>query len=76
MIEASRPLYETAIPVKEKANQRIREALKEAGLRQWELAKLMGMGETTIVRYLREELPEEEQDKIIDLIRNHTKEEG
>lgn len=75
MIEVSKPLYETAVPMKEKANQRIREALKEAGLRQWQLARIMGMGETTIVRYLREELPEEEQDKIIDLIMKHKKEE-
>lgn len=60
---------------KNKTNQRVREALREAGLFQWELAILMGVSEATIVRYLREELPEEEQDKIIDLIRNHTKEE-
>ena len=75
MIETSKPSYNTAVPTRGKANIRVREALKEAGLRQWELAKLMGMGETTIVRYLREELPKEEQDKIINLIRKH-KEEG
>ena len=75
MIETCTPMYETGIPKRAKANQRIREALTEAGLCQWELALFLGMGETTLSRYLRQELPEEEQDKIINLIREH-KEEG
>lgn len=74
MIETCIPKYETVILTKGKPNQRIREALKEAGLYQWELAKIMGIGETTISRYLRVEMPEEEQDKIIELIRKNRKE--
>jgi len=76
MIELCTPMYETGIPKRAKANQRIRKALKESGFCQWELALFLGMGETTLSRYLRQELPEEEQDKIIDLIRKHTVEEG
>lgn len=75
MIETCTPMYETGIPKRVKANQRIRKALKEAGLYQWELALLMGVHEATMAKMLRMELPEEEQDKIIDLIRKH-KEEG
>lgn len=75
MIEACIPKYETAILRRKKANQRVREALKEADLFQWELAILMGVSEATLQKRLRVEMPKAEQDKIIDLIRNHTKEE-
>ena len=51
-----------------KANARIREALKSSGLRQWELADLLGMAEGTLSRKLRRDLPEDEQRRIIDLI--------
>jgi len=60
---------------KNKSNQRVREALKEADLFQWELAILMGVSEATLQKRLRVEMPKAEQDKIIDLIRNHTKKE-
>ena len=49
-------------------NTRIRIKMIECGLKQWELAKLMGISEPTLSKKLREELPEEEQDKIIEII--------
>jgi len=57
-----------------KANIKIRNALKETGLHQWELALLLGVGESTLVRNLRKELPEEEQERIISLIHKAGKE--
>ena len=74
MIKTCTPMYETTILQKEKANQRIREALKEAGLYHWELAVLMGVSESTLQKRLRVELPKEEQDKLINLIRKNRKE--
>lgn len=68
MIETSRPMYRTCVLEKQKANARIREALKSSGLHQWELALLLGIGESTLVRNLRQELPEDEQRRIIDVI--------
>lgn len=50
------------------ANLRIKEALKEHNLRQWQLAKLMKINEFSLSRKLREELPEEEQNRLIELI--------
>lgn len=49
-------------------NTRIRMKLMEHNVKIWELAKLLGVSEMTIYRRLREELPEEEQSKIISLI--------
>lgn len=50
-------------------NLPIRMALMEKRMRQWELAELMGISEFTLSRILRKELPEEEQQKIITVIR-------
>jgi len=49
-------------------NKKIRIAMMESGIRQWELAKLLGISESTLTRKLREELPDEEQDKIVEII--------
>lgn len=50
------------------ANERIRKALKAAGVRQWELANVMGISEATIYRTLRTELPEDDTKKMLELI--------
>lgn len=52
-----------------KNNKKIREELKKHGMKQWELAKLMGVSEGTLCRRLREELPEDQQTAIIDKIK-------
>lgn len=49
-------------------NKAIRMKLVEYDLKQWQLSKLLGKSEATVYRLLREELPEEEQSKIISLI--------
>lgn len=52
-------------------NKRIRKELKERGVKYWELARIMGISDATLTRRLRNEIPEEEQDRIIKLIRKH-----
>ena len=49
-------------------NKAIRMKLVEYDLKQWQLSKLLGKSEANVYRLLREELPEEEQSKIISLI--------
>lgn len=52
-------------------NKRIKLAMMEAELHQWEVARIMGIHEGSLSRRLRDELPEEEQDKIVDMIRKY-----
>lgn len=49
-------------------NIRIRTALLDAKMKQWELADALGVSEYTMCKRLRKELPKEEQEKIIRLI--------
>lgn len=44
-----------------RANQDIRDMLKNNGLTQWDLCKALGIGETTLYRRLRDELPEDQK---------------
>ena len=54
-------------------NMKIRQALMEAGMKNYELAELMGISEFTLSRRLRNELPDKEQDRIIKLIHDNRK---
>lgn len=47
--------------MKTRPNQEIRDALKLYGLTQWDLCKALGIGETTLYRRLRDELPEDQK---------------
>lgn len=47
--------------VRTRANQDIRDMLKDNGLTQWDLCKALGIGETTLYRRLRDELPEDQK---------------
>lgn len=49
-------------------NKKIRMKMIEHDLKQWQLAKLMGKSEATVYRLLRDELPEDEQDRICEVI--------
>ena len=49
-------------------NKQIKDALKKTGLRQWQLAKRLGVSESVLSRNLREELPEEEKKRILKII--------
>lgn len=46
-------------------NERIRIAMIQRNLKQWEVAKLLGIHESVLCRKLREELPEDEQNEIV-----------
>lgn len=51
-----------------KTNEKIRTALKERKMHQWELAERLGVSEPTLTRWMRHELSEEEQDRIVSVI--------
>ena len=54
-------------------NKSIRIALMENNMRQYELAELMGIHDFSLSRKLRHELPKEEQERIISLIKRNAK---
>ena len=49
-------------------NTEIKEKIKAAGLKQYQIADLLGIGETTLVRWLRYELTEERKEMILSAI--------
>ena len=49
-------------------NQEIRQRIKMAGLKQWQVAKSCGISEWTLIRWLRDELTEEQYKAIISAI--------
>lgn len=57
--------YGKKVNVLEQANQAIRNALKECGMYQWQLAKLLSISEATLTRRMRTELSQEAQREII-----------
>lgn len=56
-------------------NKVIREALTAAGMKQWQLADLLGISEPTLTRWLRHELPQEKQAEIVAVIEGRGKNE-
>ena len=54
-------------------NKRIRDALYHANMKQWQLAKLLNIREETLTRKLRDELPLDEQKRIVNLIKEASK---
>lgn len=54
-------------------NVEIRVEMTKKGLKQWELAQLLGISESTFCRKLRKEIPEDEKQKILELIHGHKK---
>lgn len=57
-------------------NAKIKAAMFEHDIKQWELARIMGIHEASLSRKLRDELPAAEQEKIVNLIRTHTERGG
>lgn len=51
-----------------KANQEIRSALKESGMKHWELAAAIGVDESTLCKWLRKELPDDKKSNILHII--------
>lgn len=54
-------------------NQKIRNALSACGMKYWELADLLGIHPATLSAKLRHELPEKEQEEILEKIRAFTR---
>lgn len=50
------------------ANQDIRKLMKENRIYIWEVAQVYGCAESTFIKKLRVELPQEEKEKIIAII--------
>ena len=57
------------------ANRKLKAAIQESGLKKWKIADLLGIRDDSFSRKLRHEMPEDEQNRIIDLIRHYAKEE-
>lgn len=55
-------------------NMEIRTELLKVGMKQYELAELLGIADSALSRKLRKELPDEEKQRILEIIRG--KEEG
>lgn len=53
-------------------NQLVRDELAKHGLFLWQLGKIINVSESTITRMMREELPEDEQRKLVELIRKES----
>ena len=49
-------------------NAEIRRAAGGAGVKLWELAEALGVADATLSRKLRRELPEDEKQKILEII--------
>ena len=50
-------------------NKRIREAAKSAGVKLWQIADAIGINDGNFSRKLRHELPEDEQQRIMEIIK-------
>ena len=55
--------------MKSRPNQDIKDTLKLYGLTQYELSKTLGIGETTLYRRLRDELPEDQKQEYMNAIK-------
>lgn len=49
-------------------NLKIRTAIMSKGLRHWEVADALGISEATFVRMMRHELPDDDRDRILEII--------
>ena len=49
-------------------NREIREAAKKAGVHLWQVAEACGINDGNLSRKLRRELPQEEKEKILEII--------
>ena len=57
-------------------NDAIRKAAKEKGVRLWQIAEKLGVNDGNFSRRLRRELPEEEQRRILGIIKELSAREG
>lgn len=57
-----------------KQNSTVREAIKNANLKHWEIADRLGISENTLVRWLRVPLPIDKHERIMKAIQELSKE--
>lgn len=55
-------------------NRDIRNIIKASGLKQWEVAKKLNVAESTLIRWLRDDLPPERKETICQAISDLQKE--
>lgn len=55
-------------------NISIRECARKNGVKFWEIAEALGVSEATVTRRMRQELSQEEKEKILAIIDNLAKE--
>lgn len=60
--------------MKSMANNDLRNAAKSAGVPLWKIADVLHIGEATITRKLRRELPEKEKQQLLKIIEQLAKE--
>lgn len=46
----------------------VQDLMKQKGVKQWEAAKQMGIGETTLTRWLRGDLPKDKCNQIVEAV--------
>lgn len=56
------------------ANKEIRDAAKEAGICLWQVAEKLGVSDGNFSRKLRRELPAEDREKVLNIIRELSQE--
>lgn len=56
------------------ANKEIRDAAKEAGICLWQVAEKLGVSDGNFSRKLRRELPAEDREKVLSIIRELSQE--
>ena len=63
-------------PTQIKANQDVRQAAIQKGVKHWQIADQMGIREEAFSKMLRKELPEETKQKIMEVIEKMTESGG
>lgn len=53
----------------QRANEKIRRTMGANGVKQWQIAEVMGIREETLSRKLRTELKDDEREKILSVIK-------
>lgn len=56
------------------ANEEIKHAAAAAGVRLWRIGEALGLSDCNFSRKLRKELPEDEKEKVLEIIRKLAKE--
>lgn len=55
-------------------NAEIRKAASDAGVKLWQIAEMLGIADCNFSRKLRRELPDDEKEKILDIIKELSQE--